>query len=433
MEQELGLLGKRNYYRNLLKTYSCFIVGAQLNVRVENERLIKDVAQKLFESRKNLRINVFEQDGKLITREIKTTMVEDLVEFKETSETSELTEVLNDLHETTFELKVEKPTWKIFFIDFEWVMVLCDHTLYDGTTGALILEDFLTILNQDEPALDRDIDDSKFQELISPSYSYTAQKVLQVFAPKWCKLVIYWLFNSGSKFERPDSGWVNEVEKKRTFRTFKKLISINKKDFTNLKHLLASHDVKFTAFWVYLNIEALSRVKPEDMEISIPCNLRSFLPSEFHSDYGLFVSHASLYVAHTDGDNSTKVDWDYVKYINSEITENKLRKSAELIGMLKLINPKDALENAIISPRSGTFELSNLGLRKRSKHNWKYSFNEYVFSQPNCLTGTQITNSAISSTEKVNIILDGAPETEEFFEQYTQNLRKLLDSIIDVL
>lgn len=434
MTREIEGLEKRNYYRNLLSTYSCFIVGGRLNIKFENKDVLREAVRQLFESRKQLRLNVFkdDQNNTLVEKEIENGWdAKEVVEFMNTSEDYSITEILNDLHKKTFKLEVQKPTWKIVVVNQEWIMVLCDHTLYDGTTAALILEDLLTLLNKEGLPADKDLNLSKFVELTTPSYTYTTCKILEHFSPNFMKPFFKSMFSYGSKYEAFDGpGWVENADtKEKTFRTLKQLISIDMEDFMKLKKLIDLHGVKFTAFWVYLSIISLSKIKNHDnIKVSVPCNLRSLLPSNFENRYGLFVSAVFLNLKPVATEN---IDWDYVKFINSTITRNELIKGASLIGMLKYVDPKEGVAKEATSPRKTTYEISNLGLRKiPTLDNQVYSFDEFIFSQPNSLTGTQLTNSVISSSKKVNIVVDGTPETKSFYHQYVQILNSQLQEIL---
>ncbi|CAM9024859.1 unnamed protein product [Wickerhamomyces anomalus] len=404
MTRQIEGLEKRNYYRNLLSTYSCFIVGGRLNIKFENKDVLREAVRQLFESRKQLRLNVFkdDQNNTLVEKEIENGWdSKEVVEFMNTSEDYSITEILNDLHEKTFKLEVQKPMWKIVVVNQEWIMVLCDHTLYDGTTAALILEDLLTLLNKEGLPVDKDLNLSKV-------CSVMARNMKHLMGQDGLKMLVL---------------------RKETFRTLKQLISIDMEDFMKLKKLIDLHGVKFTAFWVYLSIISLSKIKNHDnIKVSVPCNLRSLLPSNFENHYGLFVSAVFLNLKPVATEN---IDWDYVKFINSTITRNELIKGASLIGMLKYVDPKEGVSKEATSPRKTTYEISNLGLRKiPTLDNQVYSFDEFIFSQPNSLTGTQLTNSVISSSKKVNIVVDGTPETKSFYHQYVQILNSQLQEIL---
>jgi len=418
------------YHRNQLKTYSTFIVGAKLDKPTEKS-IVSDAVLQLFNGRSLLRTNAFAKDGTLYADEIPHFPEDSCIQFIKSDK--DIVDVVNELHDFTFKLNTtENPTWKVVVLNQQWVLVLCDHLFFDGTSGALIIEDLIATING-EPIISEETPDmSKFDQLVTPSNSYFVEKVLKEYTPKCSQKLLNWIYGSNSEFESTEVGWRYDGPKEKTFRTFKHLISINNIDFSKIKRLTSEHDVKFSAFWTYLNIVALSKLKKEGIEISIPCNLRAFLPKEFQKVYGLMVSHAAPKLKPETKFDSI-INWEYVQFIHSTLSKEALKKNAGLIGMVKYIDSKEVLKKNSNLPRQCTFEFSNLGLRSFTKSEWCFKPEEFIFSQSNSQTGAIITNSAIASPSKVNILVEGVPESKTFFERYVAlleaHLKEILDSI----
>lgn len=428
----LELLEEANYQRNKFRSYSCFIVGGKLNTQVNKDIITKSL-QKLFDLREKLRLNVFIEgdDQQARVREIKSKWQNDWIEFLDLPVES-ITNVLDPQHEVVFEINIETPLWRPTVINQEWILILFDHTLYDGTTGALMLEDLIKLMNGSPLIPDPKLDMFEFHKLINPSISYTIQKLFQEFTPKFIQRFANWAFIGESEYETFESGWKIDTSKKKiTFKTFKHLISIDSTDFLALKSLLSKERVRFTSFLLFLSIISLSSIRNQEApQVSVPFNIRTLLPEEFKYSYGLFVSHVS-FNAKPVYENGN-INWDYVRYIDDKLQNENLRNWAKIVGMLKFINRETWIKQGILNPRNTTLEISNLGLRSNCKdHNLK--FDEFIFSQPNSLTGAFISNNVISSSEKVNILITGAPESEPFFKEFAINLENNVKKIIDSL
>lgn len=341
-------------------------------------------------------------------------------------------DVLDKQHETVFQTNIELPLWRPTVINQEWILVLFDHTLGDGTTGALFLEDLVKLINGSKISLDPTLDMFEFRKLIDPSIFQTMKKLFQEFSPKFFQRAANWALNGGSEYEAFETGWdIDTGEKQVTFKTFKHLISIDSSTFSSLKTLLSQHGVKFTAFWAYLSILSLSKIQDQEAsQISIPFNIRALLPEEFKDSYGLFVSHVLLNAKPVQ--DAHELNWDYMRYIDNTLKNVNLRKWTQIVGMLKYVNRETWVKQGIAKPRKTTLEISNLGLRKNNIDG-ELKFDEFIFSQPNSLTGTFLSNNVISSVEKVNILVTGAPESEPFFEKFVKHLENELDIIINSL
>ncbi|CCH46724.1 hypothetical protein BN7_6321 [Wickerhamomyces ciferrii] len=432
-DEELWKLEAMNYHKNKLKVWSCFTVGSKLNNSVEKDVLLKSI-HKLYCHRMKLRLNIFPNSkGKLITREINCWR-DDFVEFYQFDESVfELSDFINNQHRQIFPFGVQNPLWKLIVINQRWLLFVVDHTLYDGTTVTLMNEELLYILNDQEITPEVNPDIKQFNALIRPGCLHLLSKVLETFSPDWIQPFVRYLVKPKTKYEGSKKGWVLNNGKTLTHQTYKYIISLDSKQFLKLKSILKTRNVQFTSFWVYLNILALSQLKNENIDISVPFNLRSLLLDEFQSYYGLLISHMQMNCKTQS--NLKTIDWRYVKYINSLFTKPKLIKSAGIIGMLKYVCSKDLVLSCIPQPRKGVLEVSNLGLRipKVTAVNPKFLIEEFIFSQPNDITGYYISNSIISTKNKTNITLDGVPEFGPYFKDFVQILESLLHNALDGL
>ncbi|CCH47105.1 hypothetical protein BN7_6716 [Wickerhamomyces ciferrii] len=430
-DQELNLFEKFHYHRNELHVSSCFIVGMNLNKKIESKK-ITNALNQLYNERTKLRLNIFEIDGAYIAKELDN-FPSTSIQFIESDEPQ--TTTLNQLHETTFEFGIQQTLWQIVVVNNQWIYILCEHTLYDGTTAALILEDLLQILNNNEISKDLNPNEFEFNQIIKPSYLHLSSKITEVFAPKWLNSIVnYFKTNSLSKFESLEPGWIveNGGHKEQTFHTEKHIISISSNDFQKLKNLGNQHCVKFTSLWTYLNLISFAKLQNDNnVNITIPFNIRSILSSEYRKTYGLFVAAIQLNLIPPPS-SSSNIDWDLCQFINNSLQKSNMLKSCELIGMLSYVNPLNLLENLISNPRIPTLEISNLGLRD-SKNGFPIYANEFIFSQSNNLIGASIMQSLASSNEKVNIVIGCVPEFKDNFQSFIKELENTLKEVLNGL
>ncbi|KAI0461297.1 hypothetical protein LJB42_000963 [Komagataella kurtzmanii] len=423
-----------NYQRNVLKTYSCFIVASKLSECVDKEVLLSRI-QKLVASRKQLRLNVFKEDGTddLYLQEISDWSVDDVVEFKTGSD---IVEEIGMAHRYCFVTAINKPLWKLVVLNSQWLLLQCDHTLLDGNSAAFFHEELVCLLNNQPIGKDLE-EESQLSKFTTPSTKYLIRCLFSEFSPKWLSNWFGKLgkmpFTEKSQYQTDDPSW-NISDKSpirdNEFKTLKHLITINTQEFIKLKSLLKAQSVSFTSFWLYLNLSVLSQFTQLSLNCSIPVNLRTLLDKRNAKRYGLFVSAVELKLS-TRLVSHESFDWNYVRYIQSHLSPVKLKESAQLVGMLNYVNAKDYLLEKSSKPRTCTLEISNLGLREDYKNTAAQPYlNEIIFSQPNNITGPYITNDMASTSEQVNILIGAVPECGYFYDLYTSGLEALLNEFI---
>ncbi|ANZ74873.1 BA75_02973T0 [Komagataella pastoris] len=423
-----------NYQRNILKTYSCFIVASKLSECVDREALLSGI-QKLMASRKQLRLNVFKDDGtnELYLQQISDCSVDDVVEFKTGSD---VVQELSMAHGYCFVTGINRPLWKLIVVNSQWLLLQCDHTLLDGNSAAFFHEELVCLLNNQPIGKDCE-EESQLSKFTTPSTRYLIGCLLNEFSPKWLS---NWFGKQGKipfkgkhQYQTDDPSWSISDKppiKDNEFKTLKHLITIETHEFNKLKSLLKAQSVSFTSFWLYLNITVLSQFTQLSLDCSIPVNLRTLLDERNAKSYGLFVSAVELKLS-TRLVSHKSIDWDYVRYIQSHLSPDKLKESAQLVGMLNYVKTKDYLLQKSSKPRTCTLEISNLGLREDYKNTAAHPYlKEIIFSQPNNFTGPYITNDMASTSEQVNILIGAVPECGYFYDSYTSGLEALLNELI---
>jgi hypothetical protein len=368
-------------YRNKLEVYSCFIVGAKVKKPFAKDVLLKHVSD-LIERRKLLKVNFM--DGKRVEVNVDINTV---VEFIEENE-CDIIELIDKLHNTVFKTDVSNVLWKLV-VHGQWILLLCEHTLYDGTTAKFILDDLLSLISHEEIPPDKALE---ADELVTPSYWYI---IKSVFA---------------QLFKRSNP-WMIGEKNTTTFHTLKKLIQLNVEEFSKLKIILKREKISLTALLAYYNLRALDK---SPITMSVPVNLRKFLPEEYQRSYGLCVSEVSMTLT------TNNMDWNYARWIGSRMSQSAQKESAQLVGLLSYIDYRELLQKKLQSPRSTVLEISNLG---RGNSN---SVDEFIFSQPNSHTGPLICNDVVSSDSTINILVSAAPESEPMFTEYVTELENLL-------
>lgn len=378
----MDLFKKYNYLRNKLSSYSCFIVAGELEKIYSRDELLKSM-EILISRRKSLRSNVV--NGEIIEVDYD---INSAIEFIDTDQ--EIVDLIDELHDTKF--KTESSTdllWKLV-INKSWWIVLCDHTFLDGNSAAFIIEDLISILENEEIPEDKELN---IELLCKPSIWF-------VFKTLFNEYVYGVAVNSYSELNKDIS----------TFHTLKKLIKIDKERFNKLNQITKKEKISITALLLYYNLKSLEK----DLKVSVPVNLRKFLNSEYSRSYGLGVSAVNMTL------NYNKSNWDYLKWIQSQLIESNQKNSAQLVGMLNYTNIEEYLTKKIKSSREPTLEISNLG--KRNSRN----INQFLFSQPNNHSGALITNNVISSDKFFNILICASPEFKPYFDKYVHNLENLL-------
>ncbi|CCH46725.1 N-acetyltransferase SLI1 [Wickerhamomyces ciferrii] len=431
--KDLENLERMMYWKTTLKAWSCFLVGAKLNEKLETDDILKGI-HKLFTLRVQLRLNVFQYPKKRFVTEEINGWSDDFVDFVDyPTDDFDIIEAFKQQHNQYFELGVQKPLWKLVVLNHQYLVILCDHTLYDGNTALYICEDLITILNDRDIPVDRIPDIKPYHDLLKPKLGHTIKTVIQTFAPKWAYPLVNLIYRPKSEFETgayDDWGVTHKIE--RTTNKLKHLITITNEEFSIIKKLTKSHGVNFTAFWAYINVLAVAQLGKSAVDLSIPFNMRTnLLPPEYLRWYGLLVSHVTLNV-HTKVDHDS-IDWDFVRFLNGSVAHKYQVKQSQMLGMIKYVSARGLIESALKSPRKGGLEVSNLGLRvDPDGESWKkYTPEEFFFSLPNDLSGYNVSNAVISSKTKTNIILDGVPEFANEFPTYANNVETILRNAIN--
>ncbi|CCH46089.1 hypothetical protein BN7_5677 [Wickerhamomyces ciferrii] len=428
VEQELTPHELYQCYKNINKVTSCFLVGLKLSQKLDPE-IFEDAIKELFLSRRRLKFSIYmEDENKPILIEL-SNFPSNCIEFWSTDDDQET--LLNKFHNIYFEFgKRHELSYKFIIVNNEWIYFICEHTLFDGSSAALILEDILKILNTEElPPDPNQYDELELNQISKPSYGLLATKTMESCAPNWINEKFRYLFNPLLSNESLKPGWIINTPKKHTYQYPIHIISFDRYDFQTLKELGKKHGVKFTSFWSYLNLLSFSKMEDENITLMIPYNVRPLLSDIYERAYGLIVSSIQ-HIFKPPNPSTANIEWEYCKNLEKTLSEKNLIYSAGQVGLLDYYDPLDLVKRNINKPRSATLEISNLGLRKWVGMDDLHA-KEYIFSQANSLTGALITQSIASTNEKVNIVIGCAPEFEVYFTEYIDNLEYLVKDVLN--
>lgn len=403
------------YWRTELGIYTNFCIAADYDKFLEPSRVL-DTIKLMCDEYPNLRTNVTKSNDK----DVKFVYIEK-IDFSDTvkvinDDSKAITDIFHEIQNDSFKYGDSKPLWKLIIFNKTKLIFYTDHLLCDGMSGV----NFHRVFNEKYESKRS----TKVESLLpspddlNPGYHAPFfSKCYIMLKESIPKALFNWIHYAFDPYKDLTYKELPRVSKEPSEI---RLLSYKADDAKDIIAMCRSHGVKLTSLLAHVGLLASKSFTGEfDSKTVIPTNARPLMSTELDISFGLFMGHVDFLLPPIDKINGTQgFNWDVTKRIHNSIHDG-YKASCYDLGLLSLINPKQAVEGSTDAPFIATLEVSNVGT---------LPLKEMWFDQ--LVAQTLFGMSVASGTEKMNISLRSLLKAEHlnlFHDEVKATIETLLN------
>lgn len=410
-KRKLGFFEKFYVCRNVEKYSTNFNVSGQYSQKIDRV-LLSNSLRSLILKNPSFTLNIFREgevaedartNGDNFTvQPVERITFDDVVTFQNIDGPFE-EELLRTFSERC-PINDVRPLWRVYVYESsidkkQYVTFSCDHTFFDGNSGAIFHKDLVAELDrvsQDQTSQYQDIlfdyakdahllpavlaSSDKIVDLYNSSFFYAVLTIMLMKLPKWLIRVSRW-FQQNDDLNADSKPLYTHKPAEKDVKSGFQVIHLDPQEVSRILTFCKHHNTTLTPYFTAVAMYSLQNTvyphvttTPCSTEIGIAMDGRRFYPDiSNETKYGLYVGQYTCKIGPIPKSNGT---FDHLRRPLAFITTT-LASSIEskipfcFTGLLKHVNSWQFLQEKIgLLDSKTTLEISNLGLKLFHSNAW---------------------------------------------------------------